>query len=112
MEKWASVMKVRSDVNGVLERARADKRIGKSLEAEVRLFAEDDEAAAALREIRELNLADLFIVSDCQLAEGKPDADKVVGNGEGCRGLQIEVSAAAGVKCPRCWTHSTQAHAP
>ena len=33
MEKWDVVMKLRQDVNGVLEKARADKRIGSSLQA-------------------------------------------------------------------------------
>ncbi len=111
MEKWATVMKVRSDVNGILEQARADKRIGKSLEAEVRLFAEDADAAEALKAINGLNLADIFIISDCRLAEGKPDSEKILGNGESYRGLVIEVSEAAGEKCPRCWKHSTEAQA-
>ena len=45
MDKWATVMKLRQDVNGVLELARADKRIGKALEARVSL-ATDDAAMA------------------------------------------------------------------
>lgn len=32
MAVWETALRVRSDVNGVLETARADKRIGKSLE--------------------------------------------------------------------------------
>ena len=35
LEQWATIMKLRQDVNGVLEKARADKRIGKALEANV-----------------------------------------------------------------------------
>jgi isoleucyl-tRNA synthetase len=35
MAVWDAAFRVRSDVNGVLELARADKRIGKSLEAHV-----------------------------------------------------------------------------
>ena len=35
MARWDTVMKLRQDVNGVLEKARADKRIGKALEAHV-----------------------------------------------------------------------------
>ena len=104
-------MKVRSDVNGVLERARADKRIGKSLEAEVRLFAVDAEAAEAVKAVKDMDLADIFIVSDCVIAEGKPDTDKVVGAGDVFKGLTVEVSEAAGTKCPRCWKHSTKAQA-
>ena len=37
MAKWETIMKLRQDVNGILEKARADKRIGKALEAHVTL---------------------------------------------------------------------------
>ena len=111
MARWSTVMKVRSDVNGVLERARADKRIGKSLEAEVRLFAVDADAAEAVKAVQDMDLAEIFIVSDCVIAAGKPDMDKVVGSGDVFKGLTIEVSEAAGAKCPRCWKHSTAAQA-
>ena len=111
MARWSTVMKVRSDVNGVLERARADKRIGKSLEAEVRLFAVDADAAEAVKAVKEMDLAEIFIVSDCVIAEGKPDMDKVVGSGDAFKGLTVEVSEAAGAKCPRCWKHSLDAQA-
>ena len=111
MARWSTVMKVRSDVNGVLERARADKRIGKSLEAEVRLFAVDADAAEAVKAVQDMDLAEIFIVSDCVIAEGKPDMDKVVGAGDVFKGLTVEVSEAAGTKCPRCWKHSTAAQA-
>lgn len=48
MAVWETALRVRSDVNGVLETARADKRIGKSLEAHVALIAGDEDAKAAL----------------------------------------------------------------
>ena len=111
MARWDVLAGVRSDVNGILEQARAAKRIGKALEAEVRLFALDAEASEALRTVQGMDLADLFLVSDCQLAEGKPDLSKVVGAGERYKGLTVEVSEAAGTKCPRCWKHSTAAQA-
>ena len=39
MARWDTLIALRSDVNGVLEQARADKRIGKALEAHVALCA-------------------------------------------------------------------------
>ena len=43
MDKWDSyLIPLRQDVNGVLELARADKRIGKALEAHVTLSAQED----------------------------------------------------------------------
>ncbi len=115
MAKWDTLIRVRADVNGVLEQARADKRIGKALEAKVFLLAQDDAARAALNEIRRMNLAELFIVSDCtgatDLMHGSVPADCVIGSGDNYPGLLIHVSEAPGTKCPRCWMQTTQANA-
>ena len=62
MEKWNTIMKLRQDVNGVLEKARADKRIGKALEAHVTLQTEDAALKAACEGV---NLAEICIVSSC-----------------------------------------------
>ena len=111
MAKWDVLIALRDDVNGVLETARADKRIGKALEAHVALYAGDEKAKAALDAVRELNLAELFIVSDVLLESAAPAEGNVVGSGTNYPALQIEVLPAAGVKCPRCWMHSTKANA-
>ena len=114
MEKWNQLIRVREDVNGVLEQARADKRIGKSLEAEVRLLAQDEQAKAVLEQIRRLNLAELFIVS---AASGGTDelhaaeTGAVTAQGTNFPGMLISVTEAKGEKCPRCWMHSTKANA-
>ena len=105
MEKWANVMKVRQDVNGVLELARADKRIGKALEAHVSLQGNDAAKAAC----EGLNLAEIFIVSSCDWEEIPENA--TVGNGTNFPALQVGVTEAKGEKCPRCWMHSLQANA-
>ena len=108
MEKWALIAKLRNDVNIVLEAARNDKRIGKSLEAQVTLYAEDDENAAILERFRGMDLHDLLLVSECRIGSGKPDAANF---SETFNGLTVEVSEAPGTKCPRCWKHSTAANA-
>ena len=105
MDKWATVMKLRQDVNGVLEIARADKRIGKALEAHISL--QGDEALQAA--CQGLNLAEIFIVSSCDW-EAIPQG-ATVGNGANFSGLSIGVTEAKGEKCPRCWMHSLQANA-
>ena len=117
MAKWDTLIKVREDVNGVLEQARADKRIGKALEAQVVLRDQGsgigDQGSDPLAEIKDLNLAELFIVSDCVVGDGVPDVPSaegsIVGQGANYPGLTISVSEAPGTKCPRCWMHSTQA---
>ena len=111
MKKWDTLIALRNDVNGVLETARADKRIGKALEAHVALYAEDEASRAALEAVKELDLAELFIVSDVLLENGAPKEENVCGTGANFPGMRIEVLPAAGEKCPRCWMHSTEANA-
>ena len=106
MEKWATVMKLRQDVNGVLEIARADKRIGKALEAHVSLQTEDDALKAVCAD---LNLAEICIVSSCDWEAVSEGA--TVAAGTNLPQLTVGVVEARGEKCPRCWMHSTDANA-
>ena len=106
MEKWNVIMKLRQDVNGILEKARADKRIGKALEARVTLATEDAAVKAACEGV---NLAEICIVSACEWAEAEEGAE--IGTGVNFPALTIGVSEAKGEKCPRCWMHSEAANA-
>ena len=103
MTNWETVMKLRQDVNGILEKARADKRIGKALEAHVSLQG-DAELASTCEGI---NLAEICIVSSCTWETAPEGAE--VGTGVNFPGLTIGVSEAKGEKCPRCWMHSMDA---
>ena len=105
MEKWALVMKLRQDVNGVLELARADKRIGKALEAHVSLQTED---AALIETCKGLNLAEICIVSSCDWEAVEEGA--TTGTGANLPQLTVGVTEAKGEKCPRCWMHSLEAN--
>ena len=106
MAKWDTVMKLRQDVNGVLEIARADKRIGKALEAHVSLQTEDAQLVEACKE---LNLSEICIVSSCDW-ENVPEG-ATVGTGVNLPQLTVGVVEARGEKCPRCWMHSVDANA-
>jgi isoleucyl-tRNA synthetase len=105
MAEWEYVIKLRQDVNGILEKARADKRIGKALEAHVSLRTEDTDLPSYCAG---LNLAELCLVSSCEWEPSfEPIAeDAVVGTGTNFPDLTIVVTEAKGVKCPRCWMHS------
>ena len=105
MARWDTVIKLRQDVNGVLEKARADKRIGKALEAHVTLETADEALKKACEGV---NLAEIFIVSNC--AWSAPEADAEAAQGVNFPGLTVGVSEAKGVKCPRCWMHSENAN--
>ena len=110
LAKWDRLIALRGDVNLVLESARAAKRIGKPLEAAVTLRVKSDSARENVRAVEGMNLAELFIVSSCLVAEdGEDEADAVTGEGVNVPGLSVSVKEAPGVKCPRCWMHSVEA---
>ncbi|MCI8525687.1 MAG: isoleucine--tRNA ligase [Oscillospiraceae bacterium] len=96
MARWDELIAVRATVNGALEKARTEKQIGKSLEAQVTLKVQNP-AAFGTPEADEDALADLFIVSQVHLAQGEGEP-------------AAEVAPAAGVKCPRCWKHTASTH--
>ena len=109
MTSWDTLIRVRNDVNAVIETARAAKRIGKPLEAAVTLDAADDESAAVLDTVGSMNLSELFIVSQCLIAQDEKGDAVAQGTGSNYPGMKISVREAPGTKCPRCWMHSIAA---
>ena len=107
MARWDHLISLRDDVNGVLEAARADKRIGKPLDAAVVLSAADTASKELLDEVSSMDLSDLFIVSKC-LIGGDVPVGAVEGTGTRNSGLRISAFEAPGVKCPRCWIHTEE----
>ncbi len=90
MARWARVVALRDEVNLVLEAARADKLIGKSLEAHVALTADGEEYDFWQQMLPELPA--VCIVSKVTLVRG-------------VRAVRVE--RAPGEKCPRCWGYFT-----
>ena len=89
-EEMKQLLFLREDVFKALEKAREERRIGNSLEAQVIL-----KAPASQNEIVEKyrdELAALFIVSSVVVT---PSAEK----------LEVEVKKAPGEKCQRCWNY-------
>ena len=85
MAWWAELIRVRDGVNAVLESARAEKRIGKGLEAKAALPS----GRLPLRhQMTAEELADLLIVSQVEFSSDVTD---------------IQVEPAQGAKCERCW---------
>ncbi|HBT11713.1 MAG TPA: isoleucine--tRNA ligase, partial [Erwinia persicina] len=100
---WAELLKVRGEVNKVIEQARADKRIGGSLEASVTLYADADLAAKLTSLGEELRF--VLLTSGAQVADyAQATADAQ--QSEGVKGLKIALSKAEGEKCPRCWHYT------
>lgn len=101
---WAELLKVRGEVNKVLEQARSDKRIGGSLEAAVILYAEP-ELAARLNSLQD-ELRFVLLTSTAKVV-AYADAGDDAQQSELIAGLKITFNKADGEKCPRCW-HYTQ----
>jgi isoleucyl-tRNA synthetase len=106
-ERYGKLFALRGAVQGVLEAARREKRIGSSLEARVVLTA-----SSAAREFLQANMGELptlLIVSQVELAEQpEPQAQALAlaqTFGEGAA-VTAQVLAAKGGKCPRCWVYS------
>lgn len=98
MEKWEKIHAVRDDVLKVLELARNEKKIGKSLEAKIMLGA-NGELYDFLNSVKDL-LAEIFIVSAVEITNDEYDYKA------GVEGLTIAFAQADGEKCERCWTYS------
>ena len=93
-EIWDELLQLRSDIFKQLELSRADKVIGKSLEAKVSVSVTTDLYTKLTRRVP--NLAQWLIVSDVELKVGPEQL--------------IIVSKAEGMTCPRCW-NVTKKHA-
>jgi len=103
-EFWAELLKVRGEVNKVIEQARNDKRLGGSLEASVTLYA-DDALAAKLNSLGN-ELRFVLLTSGAKVAP-LADADDTAVASELLKGLKIGLEKAQGEKCPRCWHYTT-----
>jgi isoleucyl-tRNA synthetase len=97
---WAQILSVRNEALKILEDARKEKRIGKALEAQVKLSVPPETASllrgylAALPEV--LNVSQVEVV---ELPENE-------------NAVRAEVALASGEKCDRCWrfTHDVSAY--
>ena len=101
---WDRLLEVRREVAKALETARAEKLIGSSLEAAVRIAHAPEDLPALLRAKRGL-LPTLFIVSGVELGRAEARAS-VNYESQDIPGLVIGVDRARGGKCERCWMRS------
>jgi isoleucyl-tRNA synthetase len=93
LKDWDALIGIREKVLKMLETSREQKRIGNSLEAQVRLGVPASLAALVKKYKDALNM--LFIVSSVVVESEEGDD------------LVITVENAPGGKCRRCWNYST-----
>ncbi len=96
--KWDRVKEVRSAVTGALEIARAEKKIGSSLEAAPQVFVTDEDLMSGLAGV---DMAEVCITSAIEVA-GKaiPEGAFTLPNEPG---VGVVVTLAQGQKCARSW---------
>lgn len=102
-EFWNELLIIRSEVNKVLEQARADKLIRSSLEAAVTLYVDTELAEILNRlgdELRFVLLTSQAKVIDIIQAPVQAQDSEL-------SGLKIAFQQAEGDKCPRCWHYAT-----
>ena len=101
--QWDTVIALRTDVNKALEQARAQKIVGKPLDAEVTLYL-SDEGQKNFDSMGNHDLAAICIVSKLKVVHGQGQGLA----GENFAGVTIEVQPSQAPKCSRCWTHNEQ----
>ncbi len=100
-EFWKKAIALRTDVNKALENARAEKTVGKSLDAKVTLYFDQEGCKSFEGRLENYDLKTLFIVSRVDVVKGQGQGYK----GAEFAGVTVKVEASSEPKCVRCWTH-------
>ncbi len=103
---WDRLFALRDDVMKALELARAEKLIGKSLDADLTIYATDAEVCGLLDSFGEEALKTVFIVSDVNV---KNEAAPAGAFTETQSGIGVLVVASQAERCDRCWLHDKNA---
>ncbi|MGA8109634.1 MAG: class I tRNA ligase family protein, partial [Acidobacteriaceae bacterium] len=107
LEEWRRLLSIREQVFGALEIERKAGRIGKGLEAAVRIEAKSpdwellNQYRSSLKEL--LNVSEVDVAFDPE-SSGARSADDL-SLMEGRSPYRFSVSPAAGHKCDRCWNY-------
>ncbi len=100
--KWEDLLTLRDDVMKALEIARAEKKIGKSLDAQVTIYLNNDMQYDFLQSFAD-QLATVFITSYASVKRADAPEGAFADTESGIRVL---VEPAQGCKCDRCWAYT------
>ncbi|WP_112180773.1 MULTISPECIES: isoleucine--tRNA ligase [Paraliobacillus] len=95
--KWDHFMTIRDDVLKALEEARAEKVIGKSLEAKLQIVAKDADTKELLTSMEDIH--QLFIVSEVEVVAELTDVKEF-------EQVFVKVEKHCAERCERCWVAS------
>eukprot|EP00252_Welwitschia_mirabilis_P004501 TRINITY_DN14836_c0_g1_i1.p1 TRINITY_DN14836_c0_g1~~TRINITY_DN14836_c0_g1_i1.p1 ORF type:complete len:1110 (-),score=238.68 TRINITY_DN14836_c0_g1_i1:463-3792(-) len=114
---WTKILEIRTEVNRVLEMARAGKLIGANLDAKVYLFCSNEQLNSQLHQMSQPGddadkLKRIFITSQVEILPSVEHTSSVSAAHMGTYStpslgdLWIGVARADGNKCERCWNFS------
>ena len=107
---WKSILAIRDEVNQLMEKARAEKSLGSSLESKIYVHVEDPALLSALEGLQATEngqdqLRYVLISSSVELVQDRATATTAAYSSSG-DGFTVGVDRAAGSKCSRCWNYS------
>ena len=98
--KWNIIKNIRKVITGAIEKKRAEKLIGSSLEANVIIYVKED----LKKKIEEINFDEIAITSSFQLLDYKNKKDYFAL--EEIDDVAVTVEKTEGQKCERCWKYT------
>ena len=98
--KWNIIKNIRKVITGAIEKKRAEKLIGSSLEANVIIYVKED----LKKTIEEINFDEIAITSSFQLLDYKNKKDYFAL--EEIDDVAVTVEKTDGQKCERCWKYT------
>lgn len=103
-EFWQTIMKVKTEVNSALEKARNEKTIGGSLEAKVIVYVNEEKANLLAKLKDELRF--VLITSEAEVKSLSAKTETAIALNES--DIFVDVMVAEGEKCARCWHHKPE----
>jgi isoleucyl-tRNA synthetase len=97
--KWDTIKNIRKVVTGALEKKRAEKIIGSSLEAHIKVYLSEE----LKKIITDIHLDEITITSSLEVlsyVEDKPGFEM-----DDIEGVKVKVEKVKGKKCLRCWKY-------
>ncbi|MFT6806706.1 MAG: isoleucyl-tRNA synthetase [Glaciecola sp.] len=101
---WQTIMKMKTEVNSALEKARNEKIIGGSLEARVIVYVNAEKASLLAKLKDELRF--VLITSQAEVKSLSEKTDTAIALNDS--NVFIDVLVADGEKCARCWHHKPE----
>ena len=101
-DTWTTLKKIRKVITGALEKKRAEKIIGSSLEAHIDIYLEK----SILEKVKNYQMDEISITSSFSLYELNSSIEGFAL--EEVSNVKISVSKTTGKKCQRCWKYKQE----